>query len=116
MFKSLRTKIFLGFLLVIGLMGAVSAWAILNLSTIQDTTTTTLRDRFEILHSLNTLDTASSDLRANATRLLIAPDDPYVLTRFRHAEDATMDAVSHISSGASPLTSNPALYRYFYEM
>jgi len=116
MFRSLRTKIFLGFLLVILLIGGISAWAILNLSSIQDNTTTKLHDRFEVLNSLNTLDTAASNLRANATRLLIMPNDPYVFTRFQLAEDATMDAVSHISSDAGPLSSNPVLYHYFYDI
>src|SRR5436309_5935248 len=102
MFRSLRTKIFLGFLLVILLIGAISAWAILNLSSIQDTTTTTLHDRFEVLNWLNTLDTAASDLRANATRLLLMPNDPYVFNCFQQVENSTMCACSHISSNAGP--------------
>src|SRR4051812_24528635 len=89
MFKSLRSKILAGFLLVIGLMGAISIWAINDLSEIQASTSSTLERRFEVLNVLNTLDTASSDMRASATRLLLMPTDPYVTRRFLRAEAAT---------------------------
>lgn len=116
MFKSLRSKILAGFLLVIGLMGAISIWAINDLSEIQSTTSSTLERRFEVLTSLNTLDTAAADMRASATRLLLMPGDPYVSNRFYRAEAATAAAVANISAGQTPLTANPVLYRSFYQI
>ena len=116
MFKSLHTKILLGFLLVIVLIGVISAWAVIDLSGIQNTTSTALSERFEILNALNTLDTATSDMRASATRLLFTPDDPFAVSRFHRSEAATMGALSHISTGAGPFSSNPTLYRSLYQI
>ncbi|HWF43487.1 MAG TPA: ATP-binding protein [Candidatus Kapabacteria bacterium] len=116
MFKSLHTKILVGFLLVIGLIGAIGAWAVINLSNIQDTTSATLSERFEVLTTVNTLDTAASHMRASATRLLFSPDDPYAIARFNNDESSTAKALTKISTGAGPLSSNPALYRSLYEI
>src|ERR1051325_9463582 len=116
MFKSLRSKILAGFLLVIGFIGAISIWAINDLSEIQSTTSSTRERRFEVLTALNTLDTASADMRASATRLLLMPTDPYVAKRFFRAEAATASAVSRISAGQTPLTANPKLYKSFYDI
>ena len=116
MFKSLHTKILLGFLLVIVSIGVISAWALIDFSGIEDETTVTLLERFEVLSTLNTLDTAASHMRASATRLLFSPSDPYAIARFQVAESSTTAALSHISAGASSLSSNPALYRSLYEI
>src|ERR1041385_9190299 len=116
MFKSLRSKILAGFLLVIGFIGAISIWALNDLSSIQSETSSTLERRFEVLTALNTLDTAAADMRASATRLLLMPGDAYVSQRFYRAEAATAAAVARISAGQTALTANPVLYRPFYQV
>jgi PAS domain S-box-containing protein len=116
MFRSLHTKILFGFLVVIALLGGIGAWAILRLSSIENTTAATLQDRFEVLNSLNRLDTAASDMRASATRLLLSPDDAYARSRFTQAEDQTVRALASITTGQSPLSTNPRLYKTVYDM
>jgi len=115
-FTSLRTKILTGFLLVIVIVGAIGAWAVVNLSNIQNSTADVLQERFEILRSLNTLDTSTSHLRSSATRLLLTPDDPDAASKFKQAEAASAAALSGISMSAGPLTSDPALYRSLYQI
>ena len=116
MFRSLHTKILFGFLVVIALLGGIGAWAILRLTVIQSTTTLTLQDRFEVLNSLNRLDTASSDMRANATRMLLSPDDTYSRERFKSSEGQTVHALAAITTGQGPLSANPRLYASVYQM
>jgi NtrC-family two-component system sensor histidine kinase KinB len=116
MFRSLHTKILFGFLIVIALLGGIGSWAILKLSGIENTTATTLQDRFEVLNSLNRLDTASSDMRAGATRLLYRPDDQYSRARFAFSEQQTLRALAAISTGQGPLSANPGLYASVYQM
>ena len=113
MFSSLHTKILTGFLLVIALMGGISAWTVMNLSEIQNSTSATLQVRFEVLSALNILDTASGKMRASATRLLLTPDDKLAADRFQEAEVATTSALSKISSHDTELFTNPELSRAY---
>ncbi|MDP4199862.1 MAG: ATP-binding protein [Bacteroidota bacterium] len=116
MFKSLRSKILAGFLLVIGFMGGIGAWAINQLSDIQSTTGATLQRRFEVVNALNTFDTLASHMRTNATRMLLMPGDSIVAAKFRVYETSTTHELERISSGVGPLSSDPRLYRSFYQI
>jgi len=116
MFKSLRTKILAGFLFVIVVVGAIGAWAVVNLSDIQNSTSDLLQNRFEILHAINTLDTSATHLRSTATRVLLTPDDPAALAGFLDAEQSSTEALSHISTGTGPLSRDPTLYRSLYQI
>ena len=116
MFRSLRTKILVGFLLVIGIVVAIGAWAVVNLSGIQNSTSDALHERYEILHAINTLDTATSHLRGAATRFLLTPNDSALARDFTKTEAASDAALSKASTGSGPLTSDPELYRSLYEI
>jgi two-component system, NtrC family, sensor histidine kinase KinB len=116
MFRSLRTKILAGFLLIIGMVGAIGSWAVINLSSIQNSTSDTLRQRFEILHAINTLDTSTSHLRGAATRFLLTPGDTALAGDFARTEAASAAALSRVSTSTGPLSSDPALYRSLYQI
>jgi len=116
MFRSLRTKILAGFLLLIGMVGAIGAWAVINLSQIQNSTSDALHRRYEILHAINTLDTATSHLRGAATRFLLTPGDTALAEDFARTEAASTQALSRVSTGTGPLSSDPMLYRSLYQI
>src|SRR5487761_2589186 len=116
MFRSLRTKILAGFLLIIGMVGAIGAWAVISLSDIQNSTSDVLHQRFEILHAINTLDTSTSHLRGAATRFLLTPNDTTLARDFARTEAASSKALSQVSISTGPLSSNPSLYRSLYQI
>ena len=116
MFRSLRTKILAGFLLIIGMVGAIGAWAVIDLSKIQNETSDAVHQRFEILHAINILDTATSHLRGAATRFLLTPEDTALATDFARTAAASSAALSNVSTSTGPLSSSPGLYRSLYEI
>jgi len=116
MFRSLRTKILLGFLLIIGMVGAIGAWAVISLSDIQNSTSDAVHERFEILHAINTLDTSTSHLRGAATRFLLTPNDTALAADFARMEAASTKALSQVSTSSGPLSSDPELYRSLYQI
>ncbi|HZK75856.1 MAG TPA: ATP-binding protein, partial [Candidatus Kapabacteria bacterium] len=116
MFRSLRTKILAGFLLIIGMVGAIGSWAVINLSQIQNSTSDALHRRFEILHAINTLDTSTSHLRGAATRFLLTPNDTALARDFEETEAASTQALSRVSTNTGPLSSDPDLYRSLYQI
>ena len=116
MFRSLRTKILAGFLLVIGIVLVIGAWGVVRLSQIQNSTSDALHSRYEILHAINTLDTATSHLRGAATRFLLTPGDTALSRDFARIEAASDAALSQVSTNSGPFTANPQLYRSLYQI
>ncbi len=116
MFRSLRTKILAGFLLVIAIVGVIGAWAVIRLSAIQNSTSDILHRRYEILHAINTLDTSTSHLRGAATRFLLTPRDTALASDFARTEAASTAALSQVSTSTGPLSSDPTLYRSLYQI
>ncbi|HEY3874140.1 MAG TPA: ATP-binding protein [Candidatus Kapabacteria bacterium] len=116
MFKSLRTKILAGFVIVLVAMGGIALWAVLKLSNIQDTTSDLLGERFEVLHSINMLDTSATHLRAAATRVLLMPSDTSANRAYAAAETSASGVLARVSKNSNPLSANPELYRSLYQI
>ncbi len=116
MFKSLQTKILLGFTLVILLMGVLGSWAVITLSNIGKTNRETFQHKLDIVQELSSLDTAIEELRSASTHMLFSSVDQRGYARL---DDAAKTAASSLEDLSQSVRSQPdqvELYRKVYSI
>lgn len=116
MFTSLRTKILVGFLLVIVLMGIVSSWAIFSLSELWKTNRAEFTTQMQLSEMLNTLDSTVSDMRATTTRLLFLPNDSTIIAQYRASESAASQTLERLNKTAASFPNESSIYQDLYDV
>jgi NtrC-family two-component system sensor histidine kinase KinB len=116
MFKSLQTKILLGFTLVIMLMGVLGSWAVITLSNIGKSNRETFQHKLDIVQELSSLDTAVVELRSATTRIIFSANDRKAYIRFEQSAKTASSSLEDLSQSVRSQPDQEQLYKKVYHI